>query len=110
MAGEHTCYVRMPPACLAVKMGNVGGPLSRRQSLRTVEAKREAKWPPQGQSTEQRRRPGQLPREVLHERSPDDLSNTGTRKPEGELAILTGGDGGHLSGVDSRRRQVDGEG
>ena len=84
--------------------------MSRRQSLSTVEAKCEAKWPPQGQATEQRREPGQLPREALYERGPDGLRRTGICKPEGELAILTGGDGDHLNDVDSRRRQVDREG
>jgi hypothetical protein len=80
MAVEHTCHAWMPPACLAVEMAvemrDVQAP-----NLRMVEAKRKAKWPPQGQETGQRRGPGLLPREVLHERDPNDLKSTGTCKP-----------------------------
>jgi hypothetical protein len=78
--------------CLAVKMAvemdDIEAP-----NLRTVEAKRKAKWPPQGQATEQRRAPGLLPREMLYECDPNDLKSTGTCKPEGELAILKSGRG-----------------
>jgi hypothetical protein len=92
MAGEHARHAWMPPACLAVemavKMHDVEAP-----NLRTVEAKRKAKWPPQGQATEQRHGPDQLPQEVLYERDPNDLKSTDTCKPEGELAILKGGRG-----------------
>jgi hypothetical protein len=65
-----------PQLAMAVEMSDVQAP-----NLGTVEAQREAKWPPQGQATEQRRGPGQLPREVLYERDPVDLKITGTCKP-----------------------------
>ena len=61
MQGErgHSCHTCLPPARLAVEiaveMGDAEAP-----NLRTVEAKRKAKWPPQGQATEQRRGPDRL--------------------------------------------------
>jgi hypothetical protein len=63
---------------MTVELGDVEAP-----NLRTVEAKQKAKWPLQGQATEQRHGPGQLPREA-----PNDLKNTGTCKPVGEPTIL----------------------
>ena len=45
-----------PPACLCRRMGNVEAP-----DLCTVKAKRKAKWPPQGQATEDKRGPDWLP-------------------------------------------------
>ena len=73
---------------MTVEMGDVQAP-----NLRTVEAKRETNWPPRGQATEQRHGHGQLPREVLYERGPNNLKSTGTCKPKGELASLKSGHG-----------------
>jgi hypothetical protein len=53
---EHSCHAWLSPAHLTVEMGDVEAP-----NLRTVEAKRKAKWHPQGQATEQKHRPDWLP-------------------------------------------------
>jgi hypothetical protein len=85
---EHSCQAWLSPARLAVEMGDVEAP-----NLRTVEAKRKAKWRPRGQATEQKHGPDWLPREVPYLRDPNNLKSTGTCKPEGELAILKSGRG-----------------
>ena len=67
----YSFHTWLPPARLAVEiaveMGDVEAP-----NLRTVEAKRKTKRPPQGQAIEHRRGPDRLPREVLHERDSND--------------------------------------
>lgn len=77
-AGERGWRAFLPclvaPACFCSEMGDVEVP-----NPETVEAKRTAKWPPQGQAIEHERGPDRLPRgAVLYERDPNDLSRSWT--------------------------------
>lgn len=65
-------------------------------NLCTVVAKRKAKWPPQGQATEDMRRPDWPLQGVGYECDPSLLKSTGTCKPEGELPILKSAGSRHL--------------
>jgi hypothetical protein len=71
---------RLAQFTFAAKMGNTEAP-----NPCMVEAKHRAKWPPRGHSTEHKRGPNQLPREVPYEHDPNDLKALASLS---ELAIL----------------------